>query len=231
MHTYSIDNNKRETVTMIIVVLSFIIIILLTPKISEVKDFIYGKLLTDQSTAEVWRRVIESLMAFIPSISSYGILNWTYNTLLWKCFKWWHHVPDFSGNWKMELNSEMKASKREIDVTIKQNWKKISIETVSCEGKTIAISNAAMIEVEKEKVYLKYAYRIDNNAEFQSYDGFNILHFEPEHEELSGSYFSAKTFRESELRELFAMDQMTCINKLTYGVGSKGKMHLTRKSN
>lgn len=226
MHVYSINNNKRETVIKITVVITLFIMFVITPHLSSFKDWIFGKFLTNPNTAELERLIIECLLAVLPSLSIYGILRWGFKEIFWKLppFYLWHKIPDLSGKWKMTLHSEMKDSDRKIEVVIKQNWNKVSVSTKS-PGGTTAVSNAAAIEINESRVLFRYAYTV--HAEFCSYEGFNTLNYEDGR--LRGTYFSEKNFLETELASLCGQDsQSECVRKLRKGVGSKGKMEWCR---
>lgn len=230
MHIYSIDNNKREEVTIVLVLVSCVVTFVLNCIIPCWKDFVYSVLFADSNLAQKCDFIIENVVVPFLPFSVYGILSSVYNKILWKAFQWWHHVPDLTGEWKMQLFSSMKLEERQIDVSIKQNWKKISIQTHSVSG-TMGKSNAATIELEHDKIHLRYAFTIQRCSDYKAcYEGFNTLEYDDKHQTLKGDYFSEKSFTKQELRKVLGskITKDDC-QRLQDGVGSKGTMNWERK--
>ncbi len=199
MHHYGIDNHVRETVTRVLILVSFILGFLLHPVFEKVFKFIcdnfaaFDEVMTTFEFAGFYTPVL-------TSYSAYWTLEKLYETHLWKnkLLMNWHKIPNLNGDWGGGLTSSYTSpdtgenSKISMSLKIEQTWSKISC--VSFFDTSQSKSDVAWILPSPNCTELKFAYTnksSDVTLGLPQYDGYNILTLSGENT-ISGRYFTTR---------------------------------------
>ena len=135
------------------------------------------------------------LSVSIPPFAVLVIIKYFYSKWLWKKLYRFHGVPNLNGQWKgFAIRDGDKKVKREVIVTIEQDWDNISIRTTMLDSKHMNIPSfseciIAGIETGVNQGKLKYSYK-NNLAGETSYIGYHELLINDQ--EISGQYITTK---------------------------------------
>lgn len=222
MHEYTIDSSKRTKVIVVITVLSITVVFFLkfTNLWNQIMIFI------GVDITETTYLFFTSMFELISPLSLFGIFYFVHDKYLWKYLQWWHNIPDLSGKWHGVIKSELKEHTVEINVTIKQSWNKIKIETHT-QNSCAYSESASLIGMANGSVELSYAFQTYRNNQIP-YNGFNKLIYTSNPPKLCGEYFTQKEIDALLLiKNNFPANVISIVEK---GMGSKGCMIITKKS-
>lgn len=180
MHAYSIDKKIRNTVSIVLFVISYSLSMILQAKLSPQLEAIYtqfttwglGDIVDFVKASGILPNVLEA--AFIYWLISYAFEHW-----IWKCpaIRWIHKIPNLNGHWKGNLNSSYSDDPISMELEVCQTWSEISFKSKF--PKSESYSNTAAIHIEHNRgVSIYFGFHNDSteiSTGMQSYDGYNIL--------------------------------------------------------
>ena len=197
MHNYSLNTDNRKNAIIIIMVISFILNSLLYSPMNLFIDFLGNKIGFISVLISQCDKIGISISQ-VSVLGIFGIIYFLYIKFLWKTkvFKKLHNIPDLNGEWNGSYLSSYIDDKGQpkmggCNVTIKQDWNKISIKCEFGESSSSYSKTASLYVDDIEGSILTFTYINDSNNpnwKTRKHDGCNIFHCKDG--ALKGKYFT-----------------------------------------
>lgn len=183
MHNYSIDCDNKLSIQVWLALLSIGLAILISK--------------LGISNWQVMKEY-DWLIGLPTTFSIFLLLNkWVDNSYWRKLSKWgWIDTPDMNGRYKGTLTTtyDGQTAQRDVELTIKQTWYKISIH-LRTEHSFSHSQMAAIITTRNSNIYLQYQYLNDEiklavSDYLHVHKGAAILSFDKADKSFTGTYFT-----------------------------------------
>lgn len=219
MHVYSIDNDIRRKVIVILFCISIFISIIMK-YILKMPIKIISEWIKKMELLDILFQMGNVLDVFCDIISApaiYAILYIWFDKKLWKIkyIKNILGIPNLNGEWTGKAKSSFGDNNEyTMNLKVKQTWSKISFIAIFPDTNSKSESNCASFFIEAngdKKIGFGFVNR-SREVNSQQYDGYNILELDSENE-ISGRYFNNRDN-----------------SALGIAGGNKGQFNLTRNA-